>query len=134
MKAEIIYKIDIIPRLELIISLYIDAGLKRPVEDKCRIEKMFVNSNLIVTAWHNDVLVGLSRAMSDYGYWCYLADLAVRSDYQNMGIGRELIQQTKIRTGKDCMLLLLSAPKAVSYYQKTGLRNSTNAFALDREL
>lgn len=134
MKVEIIYKIDIIPRLELIISLYIDAGLKRPVEDKCRIEKMFVNSNLIVTAWHNDVLVGLSRAMSDYGYWCYLADLAVRSDYQNMGIGRELIQQTKIRTGKDCMLLLLSAPNAVSYYQKTGLRNLTNAFALDREL
>ncbi len=95
---------------------------------------MFMNSNLVVTAWHNDVFVGVSRAMTDYGYWTYLADLAVRSDYQNKGIGRNLIEETKNSAGKDCMLLLLSAPTALSYYQKIGLRNLNNAFALDREM
>ena len=103
------------------------------IEDKDRIKKMFMNSNLVVTAWDNGILVGVLRSMTDYGYWCYLADLAVRSDYQNRGIGRNLINKTKISTGKDCMLLLLSAPTALTYYQKIGLRNLNNAFALDRE-
>lgn len=133
MTKEIVYKTNVMPNAEQIISLYIDAGLKRPVEDKNRIEKMFANSNLIVTAWHKDVLVGISRTMTDYGYWSYLADLAVRSDYQNKGIGRKLIDETRFKAGRGCMLLLLSAPTALSYYQKIGLRKLNNAFAFDRE-
>lgn len=134
MIEEIVYKTDVIPTTAQIISLYIDADLKRPLEDKNRIKKMFINSNLVVTAWHKDVLVGISRAMTDYGYWSYLADLAVRSDYQNKGVGRKLIDETRIKAGKDCMLVLLSAPSAVSYYPKIGLRNLNNAFAVDREI
>lgn len=127
------YKTDIIPDIEHIIALYIDAGLKRPVENKNRIKKMFMNSNLVVTAWDNGDLVGVSRAMTDYAYWTYLADIAVRSDYQGKGIGRKLIEETKGNAGKDCMLLLLSAPTALSYYQKIGLMNLNNAFAINRE-
>jgi len=130
MAKEITYRTDIVPDSELIINLYIDAGLKRPVEDKNRIERMFNSSNLIITAWHNDKLVGLSRAMTDYGYWCYLADLAVRSNYQKQGIGHRLIHETKIKAGPDCTLLLLSAPTALSYYKKLGLENVSNAFVL----
>jgi len=48
---EIVYKTDVIPNTAQIISLYINSGLKRPVEDKNRIKRMFANSNLIVTAW-----------------------------------------------------------------------------------
>ncbi|MDM1296462.1 GNAT family N-acetyltransferase [Sphingobacterium sp. N143] len=96
-------------------------------------KKMFIHSNLIVTAWHQNRLIGIARSMTDYGYWCYLADLAVASDYQNQGIGRKLLEHTKAEAGKDCMLLLLSAPSALSYYSKLGLRHLQNAFGLDRE-
>ncbi|MGX5820968.1 GNAT family N-acetyltransferase [Chitinophaga lutea] len=133
MTTEIIYQADIIPDIELIISLYEDAGLKRPINDKDRIRRMFSNSNLVVTAWHNDVLAGVSRAMADYGYWCYLADLAVRTAYQGKGVGRRLIDETRRRAGEDCMLVLLSAPSALTYYPGVGLRNLNNAFALDRQ-
>ncbi|WP_353137887.1 GNAT family N-acetyltransferase [Pseudopedobacter sp.] len=133
MLKEIIYRTDVIPSPDLIINLYVDAGLKRPLEDKDRINRMFVNSNLIITAWHNKILVGIARSMTDYGYWCYLADLAVRSNYQKQGIGNSLINETKIKAGKDCTLLLLSAPTALSYYKRIGLKNVNNAFILNRD-
>ncbi len=133
MAKEITYRKDMVPDSELIINLYIDAGLKRPVEDKNRIERMFNSSNLIITAWHNEMLVGLSRAMTDYGYWCYLGDLAVSSNYQKQGIGHRLIHETKITAGQDCTLILLSAPTALSYYKKVGLHNVDNAFVLNRD-
>ncbi|MBW3523872.1 GNAT family N-acetyltransferase [Chryseobacterium sp. NKUCC03_KSP] len=131
MTESITYKTGIVPGIALIIDLYVDAGLSRPVEDLDKMEQMFALSNLIVTAWDNDVLIGISRTMTD-GYWCYLADLAVRSDYQHKGIGRALINETKKQSGEDCMLLLLAAPTALSYYPKVGLRKLENAFALDR--
>lgn len=133
MIKEIIYRTDVIPSPDLIINLYGDAGLKRPIEDSDRINRMFINSNLIITAWHYNTLVGIARSMTDYGYWCYLADLAVRSNYQKLGIGNTLIQETKIKAGKNCTLLLLSAPNAISYYKRIGLQNVNNAFVLKKE-
>lgn len=133
MEENIRYRTDIVPDSELIINLYIDAGLKRPVEDKSRMERIFNNSNLVITAWDNDRLIGLSRALTDCGYWCYLADLAVSLNYQKQGIGFRLIQETKIKAGQDCTLLLLSAPSALSYYKKIGLQHVDNAFVLKRD-
>ncbi|UYQ95000.1 GNAT family N-acetyltransferase [Chitinophaga horti] len=133
MNTNIIYKTGVFPTIHQIIDLYANAGLKRPVADIARMEKMYAHSNLIVTALDNDVLVGISRAMTDYSYWCYLADLAVNTRYQKRGIGRQLIAHTKAAAGEECMLLLLSAPTAMTYYPQIGLRHLQNAFGVDRE-
>lgn len=127
------YRSDIVPQAELIIDLYEDAGLKRPVEDEERIHKMYENSNLIITAWDDLVLVGVSRALTDFSYCCYLSDLAVKSSYQKQGIGKKLIDITKQLCGEQAMLLLLSAPSAISYYPAVGLRKVENGFIIDRK-
>jgi hypothetical protein len=88
---EIIYESDITPTAEQIIELYDNAGLPRPTHDKDRIRKMFENSDLIVSAWGNELLIGVSRSITDWVWCCYLADLAVRQDYNGMGVGRKLI-------------------------------------------
>lgn len=129
----ITYRSDIVPQVELIIDLYEDAGLKRPVEDEERIHKMYENSNLIITAWDDLVLVGVSRALTDFSYCCYLSDLAVKSSYQKQGIGKKLIDITKQLCGEQAMLLLLSAPSAISYYPAVGLRKVENGFIIDRK-
>ncbi|MBL8015870.1 MAG: GNAT family N-acetyltransferase, partial [Ignavibacteria bacterium] len=46
-------------------ELFKASGIKRPVEDLNRIKKMIDNSNLVVTAWDGDKLVGIARALSD---------------------------------------------------------------------
>ena len=83
------YSFDKRPSADQIIALYDNAGLPRPTNDKERIQKMFDNSNLIVTAWDNDVLVGVSRSITDWVWACYLSDLAVRHEYKKVGIGRQ---------------------------------------------
>lgn len=125
------YRLDIVPEAELVMDLYADAGLNRP-HDAGRIERMYSNSDVVVTAWDRGELVGVSRAITDFVYCCYLSDLAVRRKYQHQGIGRELIRLTKERVGDQTMLLLLSAPAAMEYYPKVGLSKVDNGFMIQR--
>ena len=119
---EIVYRFDWTPEINLIIDLYDSSGINRPTSDKERIAKMYANSNLIVTAWDNGKLVGISRSLTDFCFCCYLSDLAVRKEYQKHGIGKKLISLTIEKIGDQTMLLLLSAPKAMDYYPKLVFR------------
>jgi len=129
---EITYRLDITPETALIIDLYNSSGIKRPTSDDKRIAEMYANSNLIVTAWEEDRLVGIARSLTDFCYCCYLSDLAVRKEYQKFGIGKKLIALTKERIGDQTMLLLLSAPTAMDYYPKVGFQKVNNGFIINR--
>jgi predicted N-acetyltransferase YhbS len=91
---------------------------------------MLNNANLIVSAWHGNRLVGISRALTDFTYVAYLADLAVDAAYQRQGIGKQLIQETKRRLKPECMIVLVAAPKANDYYPKLGFEHNPRAWIL----
>jgi N-acetylglutamate synthase-like GNAT family acetyltransferase len=129
---ELIYSFDIIPTSEQVIDLYENAGLPRPTHDKERIKKMYANSNLIITAWDKELLVGVSRCITDWVWSCYLADLAIRKDYKKSGIGKKLINLTKEKVGEQTMVLLLSVPTAMDYYPKVGFMKEDRSFIIHR--
>jgi ribosomal protein S18 acetylase RimI-like enzyme len=93
--TKITYKFDVVPSAQQVVELYNDAGLPRPTHDPKRIRTMLENSDLIVTAWDEGKLVGVSRTITDWVWCSYLADLAVSPDYKSSGIGRRLIQLTR---------------------------------------
>lgn len=101
---------------------------------KDRIRRMFDHANLIVSAWDDGTLVGISRALTDFAYCCYLSDLAVRKEYQRKGIGRTLLRITREQAGHQSMVLLLSAPEAMEYYPKLQLERVDNGFIIHRLL
>ena len=105
---------------------------RRPVNDRDRIAKMLDNGNILVTAWAGDLLVGVSRAVSDFAFCCYLSDLAVDEAYQKKGIGRKLIEETHLIAGKHTTLVLLAAPTAAHYYLKVGMDRMTDCFVIKR--
>jgi GNAT superfamily N-acetyltransferase len=82
--------------LDQVIDLYraTSLGERRPLADRERMAAMLRNANLVVTAWDGQLLVGISRTVTDFSYVAYLSDLAVRLSHQRHGIGRELIRQT----------------------------------------
>jgi ribosomal protein S18 acetylase RimI-like enzyme len=127
------YKTGLIPTTAEIIEVYNSSGLNRPTADARRIAGMYANSNLVVTAWDGDLLVGVSRALTDFHYCCYLSDLAIRKEYQKQGIGKELVRLTKEAIGPLSMLLLLAAPSAMEYYPNIGMDKLDNAFMIKRE-
>jgi ribosomal protein S18 acetylase RimI-like enzyme len=126
------FKIGVRPNTSEIIKLYDSSGIIRPTNDSDRISKMYKNSNLIITAWLNNQLVGIARALTDFCYACYLSDLAVNSEYQKEGIGKQLINITKKEIGPQTTLILLSAPLAMEYYPKIGFDTIKNGFIIPR--
>lgn len=132
MEYQIDYKVGLIPQIDDIIAVYESSEIKRPISDKQRIATMYANSNLIVSAWDNLKLVGISRALTDFCYCCYLSDLAIHKDYQKLGIGKKLIDITKERIGLKTALILLSAPNAMDYYPNIGFEKIENGFIIKR--
>ncbi|MEO8415448.1 MAG: GNAT family N-acetyltransferase [Ginsengibacter sp.] len=103
---------------------------RRPVNEQERIEQMLQHADLIITARENNKLVGVARSVTDFVYCCYLSDLAVDKSYQKSGIGKELIRQTKLATPK-AKLILLSAPAAVNYYPRIGMKRFEHCYVID---
>ncbi|HSB12941.1 MAG TPA: GNAT family N-acetyltransferase [Bryobacteraceae bacterium] len=118
--------------LDQVIELYRAStlGERRPVDERERMGEMLRNANLVVTAWDGDLLVGISRSLSDFAYVTYLSDLAVRVSHQNQGIGKELIRITQRESGPGVYIVLLAAPKAVGYYPKIGFAQHPSAWLL----
>ena len=108
-------------------------GERRPVDDRACMEGMISNSNLTVSAWNGDELVGISRCMTDFHYACYLSDLAVSKRHQKLGIGKELQLITQNQLGSKCKLILLAAPAANSYYEHIGFTNNERCWVLARD-
>jgi GNAT superfamily N-acetyltransferase len=105
---------------------------RRPVNDPERLEQMLRGADIIVTARDGKRLVGVSRAITDFSYCCYLSDLAVDVTYQRQGIGKRLIEETRRRAGECATLILVSAPAAETFYPKIGMKRVESCWAIPR--
>ncbi len=105
---------------------------RRPVGDARALEGMLANANLIMTARAGGLLVGISRALTDFSFCTYLSDLAVDQAYQRQGIGKRLIALTHEAAGRHTMLTLLAAPRAREYYPKIGMIRHDSCWIIER--
>ena len=104
---------------------------RRPVDDAEAVAGMLRHADVIVTARTNDgLLVGVSRAVTDFSYCTYLSDLAVDAAHQRRGIGRELILRTHAAAGTHTKLILLAAPAARAYYPHVGMERHESCWLL----
>ncbi|MEO0965282.1 MAG: GNAT family N-acetyltransferase [Planctomycetota bacterium] len=104
---------------------------RRPVDQPDRIAAMLGHADVIVTARNTDgLLIGVSRAISDFAYCTYLSDLAVDATYQGRGIGRALIEKTHDATDPSSSLILLSAPAAETYYPHIGMEKHESCWRI----
>ncbi len=130
----IVYKINEPISTDQFIALLKSSTLseRRPVDDRACMAGMISNSNLTVSAWDGENLVGISRCMTDFHYACYLSDLAVNETYQKSGIGKELQRLTQHQLGPKCKVILIAAPAANSYYEHIGFTNNARCWVLER--
>jgi len=108
-------------------------GERRPIDDRHCMDGMINNSNLVVSAWMGEKLVGIARSVTDFHYACYLSDLAVHLDYQKHGIGKKLQSITQEQLGQHCKLILIAAPAANSYYEHIGFSHNERCWVLARD-
>jgi GNAT superfamily N-acetyltransferase len=130
MTSRIGYQVGAKPELQAFVDLYQASSLgpRRPLDDPEIVQAMIDHTNLLVTAWEGELLVGLARTLTDFGYIGYLAGLVVRESHQRRGIGLELIRRTQAEMGPRSKLLLLAAPEARDYYPRIGFREISDAW------
>src|SRR5271166_5913483 len=105
---------------------------RRPVHDLDAIRGMLRKADVIVTARLDGLLVGVSRAITDFAFCTYLSDLAVDERQQRQGIGRELIRRTHEAAGLETTLILLAAPAAQTYYPHVGMNRHESCWIIPR--
>lgn len=108
---------------------------RRPVADLPRLQKMLDGPSLILVARRSEdgAIVGVARSLTDWAYACYLSDLAVDRAEQGKGIGRQLIERTRELTGEQSMLLLVSAPGSIGFYESIGMPRTDAAYPYPRK-
>ncbi len=124
------FDLDVDSAIELDVASTL--GERRPVADRERMMTMIRSADILITAWDGDLLVGVSRSITDWVWTTYLADLAVRLSHQRKGIGKELMRRTQA-AAPQARLLLLAAPAAVDYYPRVGFRHMPQAWWLQPE-
>jgi GNAT superfamily N-acetyltransferase len=99
------------------------------MEDMELLNNMILGSNVLVTARSEGRLIGFLRGLSDYCYRCFVADLAVSTEFQGQGIGREIIRFTR-ELAPGARIFLFSAEDAEGFYQKLGFHLHERCYQL----
>lgn len=132
MSVELDYKVNALINATQFIRLLKTStlGERRPIDNEVCMQGMVENSNLIVSAWAGDELVGVASSMTDFHYACYMSDLAVDARFQCQGIGKKLITLTQQQLKPSCKLILIAAPAANDYYRHLGFEHNERCWVL----
>ncbi|MCL1859811.1 MAG: GNAT family N-acetyltransferase [Oscillospiraceae bacterium] len=85
--------------------------------------RVFITSTLVVSAWENERLVGAVRVLSDKFFRSIIYDLVIDPEYQNKGIGRELVKRC-IAHYPNSEWSLETTEKNIGFYEKIGFKRS----------
>ena len=118
----ITYKTNAIPKAEELIQLYNNVGWHNYTQDAKKLERAFINSTFIVSAWNEDKLVGVLRAVGDSETIMYVQDILVCEVYQSKGIGRQLIAEFMKKYGniRQKVLITDKTLKTMNFYKICG--------------
>lgn len=110
-------------QIEDIIALY-EANEWSSAKKPKLLYQALLNSHALVSAWHNEQLVGLGNAISDGYLVVYYPHLLVHPDFQGQGIGRLIVEKLQDRYQGFHMQMLTADGKAVDFYQKVGFERA----------
>jgi len=86
----------------------------------------FKNSTIVISVWADNKLVGCVRVLSDRIFRSIIYDLAVMPEFQNQGIGRELIR--RCREYFPDSEWLVETKSAAGFYEKIGFKPNEDTF------
>ena len=100
-----------------------DLGSQYPEENfKKRITKLLKNRSVSITARNkNNILIGVCFGLTDFSYFLFLTDLGVDRNYENQGIGKELVNLAQREAGGEdnIIVVVLSNEQAIKFYKKS---------------
>lgn len=94
------------------------------------LKTVFSNSRYQCFVYDNDAIVGVGRALADGFDASYICDVAIHPQYQNLGIGKEVVNKL-IEFSKDHNKIILFASIGKEpFYAKLGFDKMNTAMAI----
>jgi GNAT superfamily N-acetyltransferase len=113
-----------------------DLGSQYPKERfEERIERLVKNASIsLVTRDCQGLIVGVLFGLTDFAYWLYVTDLGVDRNCLNRHIGTRLMKMAHEIAGgeKDIAVYLIANEDAVSFYEKLGMKKSTDVMQYNK--
>ncbi len=115
-----------------LIELFIEAGWEDKTKDFKRLVSMVENSDLVVTAWDFDYMVGFARVTCDEAFNGQINNVVVDPEYRGQGIGKEMVKQILSHNSKVTYLLRADLENE-SFYRSLGFQTAERAMVFPRK-
>ena len=83
-----------------------------------------LNSHTLLTAWHDEKLIGIGNAISDGYLVVYYPHLVIHPDYQGKGVGKTILKKFRERYGNFHQQILVADGGAINFYEKCGFERA----------
>lgn len=105
--------------LNRLIYLFNEVGWSDKTNDKVRLQEMIDNSQIVVTAWDSQIMVGFARCTTDYVFNGQINNVVVDSRYRGRGIGKSLIQRI-LNSSDKVTYILRGDSDNIDFYKSIG--------------
>lgn len=108
---------------EKVVDIFFEVGFlkneQKRKEYSAAIEKGFRNSQLVVSAWDEEELIGFARVLTDSALFATVWNMLVRHKYQKRGVGALLLKKC-VDSYPACHFFLFAGKKTTGFYKKNG--------------
>ncbi|AOT71327.1 GNAT family N-acetyltransferase [Geosporobacter ferrireducens] len=105
-----------------LITLFNQAGWNDKTNDMNRLKTMVENSQIIVTAWDEEVMVGFARCTTDYVFNGQINNVVVDTQYRRKGIGKGLINKI-LDSSNQVTYMLRGSTRNEGFYRSLGFED-----------
>jgi ribosomal protein S18 acetylase RimI-like enzyme len=108
-------------------EIYRSVGWKNHDEEK--IKKIFQASSVVAIAYDENKITGFGRALSDGVFNAAIYDVVIDKEYQNKGIGQQIIENLLAQLDDISCVHLVSTAGNEEFYKKAGFRKMKTGMA-----
>lgn len=108
---------------ERLVVLFNQAGWDDKAQDMKRLKNMVENSQIVVTAWDGDSMVGFARCTTDYVFNGQINNVVVDYRYRGTGVGKTLIEKI-LESSSQVTYLLRGNIENEGFYKSMGFEDA----------
>lgn len=115
-----------------LIVLFNQVGWNDKAKDTNRLRTMVENSQIVVTAWDGEEMVGFARCTTDYVFNGQINNVVVDASYRGKGIGEVLISKI-INTSEQVTYILRGDIENEGFYKEIGFEDAPLSLVYKRK-
>jgi len=114
-----------------LIAMFNQVGWMDKTKDIDRLKAMVEHSQIVVTAWDSEEMVGFARCTTDYVFNGQINNVVVDESHRGRGIGKNLIGKI-LDTSRQVTYILRGDPENEGFYKAMGFVDSSLCLVFKR--